>query len=122
MIPKPCYSEFLHPYVSTSHDEFRDFSEYRLNFAKDGVEHEAEAVEKVYKVKPRVFFKVPFGGDSSIYREDFKHPAMKSAFLNEVCLFPDFFESMKNGASSIPGIYSTEQKQVGSGKPVRAIV
>jgi hypothetical protein len=89
---KKCY-HFFFPYVSTSHSVHRDFGEQPsigqrcvIVDCKNEKTKEESHAQTFYPVNPRVFFKVPFNGDTSTYAGDFKDPAMKPSYLSTVCL------------------------------------
>ena len=114
-----CCSDFLNPYESTSHYYHRDFCDDRDNgIARDDTityynkrgRDRFLPPKKVYEVKPKFFFKVPFGGDTSNYSADFKDPEKKLASLVDVCLLPGYFETVKNKIPDIPEVYSTQER------------
>ncbi|XP_011500942.1 PREDICTED: uncharacterized protein LOC105364654 [Ceratosolen solmsi marchali] len=84
---------FFCPYITTSHSVHKHFDKtpmangkscVRFDY-KNEVKKKIPDVQTFYPVNPRVFFKVPFGGATSIYKGDFKDPATKSNF-NNICL------------------------------------
>ncbi|KAJ8686936.1 hypothetical protein QAD02_022730 [Eretmocerus hayati] len=125
--------EFLHPYVTSFQAAYQDLTESKLHgIARNDTityynsinRYKAEPNLKTYTVIPRVFIKVPFGGETSNYRESFKDPSKKSQFSTgvEVCQIANYFQTAQKEPPQSLGMYFTEQMLTGSGKPTQTTI